>query len=175
MFTKCINCEQEETLCILKLLLLPYSELIKWINKTKKILGWTIQVLSEKSGIPAGTISRVLSGDKECKYWTMRGILLALLEGLQAEFPCPELVPSVQRLELLAQQAEKLSLVEKENEELREALSKKDEQHRSDVRAIRADYQAQLADKAEQIAEHKENEKFYKEQIRAWQSRDRRD
>lgn len=171
MFTKCMKCDQEDTLCILKLLLLPFPELIKWIVKTKKFLGWTIQVLSEKSKIPAGTISRIISGETDCKYSTMVCILLALLEGIRAEFPCPEVVPTVQHLELLAQQAEKLQFVEKENDELREVLASKEEQHRADVRAIRAEYQAQLADKSEQIAELRSDKQFYKEQLKALQSK----
>ena len=171
MFTKCMKCDQEDTLCILKLLLLPFPELIKWIVKTKKFLGWTIQVLSEKSGIPAGTISRIISGEADCKYSTMICILLALLEGLRAEFPCPEAVPSIQHLELLAQQAEKLSLVEKENEEMRAKLAEQEERHRSDIRVIRSEYQAQLADKSEQIAELRSDKQFYKEQLKALQSK----
>lgn len=171
MFTKCMKCEQEDTLCILKLLLLPFPELIKWIVKTKKSLGWTIQVLSEKSGIPAGTISRIISGEADCKYSTMICILLALLEGLRAEFPCPEFVPTVQHLELLAQQAEKLQLIEKENDDLRAQLAEQEARHRSDVRAICAKYQEQLDDKSEQIAELRADKSFYKEQLKALQSK----
>ena len=171
MFTKCMKCDQEETLCILKLLLLPYRELIKWIVKTKRFLGWTIQTLSEKSGVPAGTISRVISEEAECKYVTMISLVLALLEGLKAEFPCPEIVPTVQHLELLAQQAERLQIVEKENAELRTQLAEQETRHRNDIRAIRTEYQEQLNGMKEQITDLKEDKRFYKEQITTLQSR----
>ena len=171
MYSKCIKCEQEDILCIVKLILLPPAELIKWIIATKKKLGWTIPILSERSGIPVGTISRVLSEEADCKYYTMRCLVLALLEGLGTEFRCRDVAPSVQHLELLTQQAGKLHVFEKENEELRVKLAEQEERHRNDIRIIRSEYQAQLADRDERIVELKEDKNFYKEQLKAWQSR----
>ena len=56
----------------------------------------------------------------------------------------------------LEQQAAKLSVVEAENIELKRKLDTIDEQHRKDIRAIRAEYQEQTA--------------FLKEQLKAWQA-----
>ena len=164
MFTKCMKCEQEETICILKLMLLPYPELIEWIVKTKRFLGWTLQTLYEKSGIPIGTISRVINEEADCKYSTMICMLLALLEGLRAEFPCPEVVPSVQHLEKLAKQEERLQIFEKENAELRAQIAEQEVRHRNDIRVIRSEYQ-------EQIEDLKEDKRCYREQIKALQPR----
>ena len=171
MFTKCIACDRDAKYCVLKLLLMPFPDFVAWFNKSKKELGWSNAIAATKSNTPVGTVNRISAGDDDCKYSTFQAIALTVLEGLSADFPCPELVPTVQHLELLAQQAEKLQLVEKENDELREVLASKEEQHRADIRAIRAEYQEQLADKSEQIAYYREDNKFLKEQLRAWQAR----
>ena len=59
-------------------------------------------------------------------------------------------------MELLEQQAAKLSAAEAENERLKNILSQIDEQHRKDIRAIKEEYKEQIA--------------FLKEQLKAWQT-----
>jgi predicted transcriptional regulator len=115
-------------------MLLPFSDLIQWCNKRQKYLEWTNQTLADKSKVPIGTINRIKAGDYlDCKYSTIKNLLIALIGGTTDEFPCTE-------------------QVEKELEQ----LSKIDEQHRKDIRAIREEYQEQIA--------------FLKEQLKAWQA-----
>lgn len=159
MFDKCIKCERLGESCVPNLMLLPFSELIQWCNKRQKHLGWTNQVLAEKSKVPLGTITRIKAGDYlDCKYSTIKSILIALIGGTTDEFSCTEQVErELKNLEQLEQQASRLAFVEKENNELKEQLSKMTEQHRADIRAV--------------IAEHKEQIAFFKEQLKAWQQR----
>lgn len=159
MFEKCIACNRMGESCVPNLMLLPFAELIKWIDKRQRHVGWTNQDLYDKSGVPVGTIKRIKAGEYiDCKYSTIKSILIALIGGTTDEFACTEQVErELRNMEQLAQQAAKLSAAEKENNELKAKLDAIDEQHRNDVRAIRAEYLEQIT--------------FLKEQLKAWQAR----
>ena len=159
MFDKCIPCTKIGESCVPNIMLLPFDELIQWCNKRQKHLGWTNQTLAEKSTIPVGTINRIKAGDyHDCKYSTIRNILLALIGGTTDEFSCTvQVEKELQQMEQLEQQAEKLKTVEAECEVLKDRLSKIDDQHRQDIRIIKQEYQEQV--------------KFLKDQLIAWQNR----
>lgn len=122
MFEKCIQCNRLGESCVPNLMLLPFSDLIQWWNKRQKYLGWTNQVLSDKSKVPVGTINRIKAGDYlDCKYSTIRNILIALIGGTTDEFSCTEQVEKeLKHLEQLQQQTEQLASLEKEMSILRE-------------------------------------------------------
>lgn len=165
MFEKCIKCNRMGESCVPNLMLLPFPALIQWCNSRQSYLGWTNKKLAEISKVPDGTISRIKAGEDDCKYSTIRNILIALIGGTTDEFSCTEQVEKEFRnIEQLEQQAAKLSVVETENETLKaenERLKSRfkeiDELHRKDVRAVKEEYQEQIA--------------FLKEQLKAWQSR----
>lgn len=158
MFEKCIKCTKIGESCVPNLMLLPFSDLMQWCGKRQKHLGWTNQTLADKSKVPIGTINRIKAGEYlDCKYSTIKNILIALIGGTTDEFACTEQVENeLRQMEKLEQQAAKLSVVESENERLKTRLGEIDEQHRKDIRAIREEYQEQIA--------------FLKEQLRAWQT-----
>lgn len=158
MFDKCIPCKRIGESCVPNLMLLPFPDLIQWCIKRQKYLGWTNQVLADKSRVPVGTINRIWAGDYlDCKYSTIKSILIALIGGTTDEFACTEQVEKeLRNMEQLEQQAAKLSVVEAENEMLKARLNGIDEQHRNDIRAVKAEYQEQIA--------------FLKEQLKAWQT-----
>ena len=158
MFEKCIQCDRLGVSCVPNLMLLPFPELIKWSFKRKQYLGWTAQVLADKSKVPVGTINRIKQGDYlDCKYSTMRNILISLIGGTTDEFPCnAQVEKELQQVEYLEKQAEKLCAVEKENEALRLRLEKIDEQHRADIRAVREEYREQIA--------------FLKDELKSWRN-----
>lgn len=157
MFEKCIKCNRMGESCVPNLMLLPFSELMQWCAKRQKHLGWSNQTLADKSKVPFGTINRLKAGEEDCKYSTMRSILIALIGGTTDEFPCTDLVEKeLQQMEKLEQQAAKLSATEAENESLKARLSKIDEQHRSDIRAIKEAYLEQIT--------------FLKDEVTAWRS-----
>ena len=158
MFEKCIKCERLGENCVPNLMLLPFSDLIQWCNKRQKYLEWTNQKLADKSKVPIGTINRIKAGDYlDCKYSTIKNILITLIGGTTDEFPCTEQVEkNLKQLEQMEQQTTKLAAVEKENKALKTKLNKIDEQHRKDIRAVKEEYQEQIA--------------FLKEELKAWRS-----
>ncbi len=159
MFEKCIKCPKIGESCVPNLMLLPFADLMQWCDKRQKYLGWTNQTLANKSKVPVGTIHRIKAGDyTDCRYSTIKSILITLIGGTTDEFSCAEQIErEMRQKEQLEQQAAKMSLVEAENEMLKERLNSIDEQHRQDIRMI--------------IAEHKEQVTFLKDQLRAWQER----
>lgn len=160
MFEKCIKCNRMGESCVPNLMLLPFPELLKWWDKRQKYLGWSNQTLSDKTKpvVPVGTINRIKGGEyPDCKYSTIKNVLIALIGGTTDEFACTEQVEKeLRQLEQLEHQASKLAATEAENKILKVRLDQIDEQHRRDIRAIKEEYQEQIA--------------FLKEQLRAWQA-----
>ncbi len=158
MFEKCISCDRIGESCVPNLMLLPFADLIQWCIKRQKYLGWTNQTLAEKSNVPVGTINRIKAGEyMDCKYSTIKHIVIALIGGTTDEFACTEQVEKeLQQIDKLERQAAKLSATEAENEKLRERLNQIDEQHRKDIRVIKEEYQEQIS--------------FLKDELKAWRA-----
>ena len=147
MFDKCLKCTRIGESCVPNLMLLSFSDLMQWCTKRQKHLDWTNQELADKSNIPVGTINRIKAGEyADCKYSTIKNILIALIGGTTDEFSCTEQVEKeLRNLELFEQQAAKLAAVEAENERLKDRFRQIDEQHRKDIRAVKEEYQEQIA------------------------------
>lgn len=124
MFEKCIKCDRLGETCVPNLMLLPFPELIQWCIKRQKHLEWTNQELADRSKVPVGTINRIKAGEyMDCKYSTIRSLLITLIGGTTDEFPCNNLIEKeLEQVDKLEKQAAKLSAVEKQNEELRAHL-----------------------------------------------------
>lgn len=159
MFEQCITCKIIGERCVPNLWQLPLPELMQWLIKFQKHLGWSNQKWADESNVPVGTINRMKAGDyTDCKYSTIRSLAISVMGGAKDEFSCTEQVEKeLRQLEQLEQQAAKLASTEAENKLLKDKLEHIDEQHRSDIRAIKQEYQEQIA--------------FLKEQLKAWQSR----
>ena len=169
MFSKCIECETPGQNCVPNLTLLTFPQLVSFAKKRQKFLGWSNQTLADKCNLPLGTIGRVLAGEDDCKYSTMRSIILALFGGYAADFQCPkEREQEVERLGILEAQSAELIAQNTElaakNSELLERLDKADELHRADVRGVRDAYK-------EQIDFLKNEVEFLRNDILAWQRR----
>ena len=158
MFEKCIKCNRMGESCVPNLMLLPFADLIKWCDLRQKYLGWTNQMLADKSKVPIATIYRIKAGDySDCKYSTIRSILIALIGGTTDEVSGTEMVEKeLKQMEALEQQAAKLSAVEQENEELKTRLAHMDDLHRNDIRAIKAEYMGQIT--------------FLMDELKAWRT-----
>ena len=162
MFDKCIPCQRIGESCVPNLMRLPFAELIRWCTKRQKHLGWSNNFLADKSKVPVGTINRIWCGDYEdCKYSTIKQLLVTLIGGTEDEYHCNELIEK--EIRSMEQQAEMLSIVEAENERLKaenERLKNRfkeiDEIHRNDIRVIKEEYREQVL--------------FLREQLKAWQS-----
>ena len=78
-----------------------------------------------------------------------------MIGGTSDEFSCTEQVErELAQKEQLERQAANLSTVEEENRQLKAYISKMDEQHRQDIRAVRAEYQEEIT--------------FLKDELKAW-------
>ena len=152
MFEKCIKCNRMGESCVPNLMLLPFSDLMQWCAKRQKHLEWSNQTLADKSKVPVGTINRIKAGEEDCKYSTIRNILIAMIGGTTDEFACTELVEKeLRQLEEHAQQAARLIEVEEKYKALIDRMNNVDEQHRQDIRIIKGEYQEQIAFKDRQI------------------------
>ncbi len=153
MFSACVKCDRVGQDCVPNLMALPFPDLLEWWKERQRFLGWTNQVLSDKSNIPIGTINRIKAGEDDCRYSTMRAIIHALLGGYSVEFPCQKkLDQEFAHIEALEKQNAELMA---KNEELLAKLSTIDETHRNDIRVI--------------MSEYREEKAFLIEQLRAWQ------
>ena len=66
------------------------SELIKWCRQRKQTLGYSNQKLSDLTGVPIGTIDRILAGKyTEYKYSSIQPIVATLL-GVGEDTPEPD-------------------------------------------------------------------------------------
>ncbi len=66
------------------------GEMIKWCKERKTLLGISNQKLAELSGVPLGTVDRILSGSyNEFRYSSIQPIV-AVLIGINESTPAPE-------------------------------------------------------------------------------------
>lgn len=157
MFEKCIKCNRMGESCVPNLMLLPFHDLMQWCGKRQKHLDWTNHELAEKSKVPVGTINRIKAGEEDCKYSTIRNILIALIGGTTNEFECTEQVErELKQLEKFEQQASQLTDVAAKYEVLKDRMNKIDEQHRQDIRIIKEEYLEQI--------------NFLKDELKAWRN-----
>lgn len=147
MFEKCITCKIIGERCVPNLWQLPLPELMQWLIKFQKHLGWSNQKWADESNVPVGTINRMKAGDyTDCKYSTIRSLAISVMGGAKDEFSCTEQVEKeLRQMEQLEQQAAKLSIVEEENRALKERFSHLDELYRQELHAVKAEYQEEIA------------------------------
>ena len=142
MFDRCIGCERLGQDCVPNLMALPFPKLMEWVKKRQALLGWTNQILSDKSNIPVGTIARIKSGEDDCRYSTMRSILHALMGSYNVEFPCQKkLDQEFAHIEELEQQCRELTA---KRDELLAKYMTLTEEHRNDMMAIRNEFKEQI-------------------------------
>ena len=157
MFEKCIKCNRMGESCVPNLMLLPFSELMQWCDKRQKHLEWTTQTLADKSNVPIGTIKRIKAGEEDCKYSTIRNILIALIGGTTDEFSCTDMVEKeLRQKEQFEKQAEMMTEVQAKYDALLERMNNIDELHREDIRKVMAEYQKQID--------------FLLDELKAWRS-----
>jgi predicted transcriptional regulator len=151
MFEKCIKCDRLGESCVPNLMLLPFPDLIQWWNKRQKYLEWTNQVLSDKSKVPVGTINRIKAGDyQDCKYSTIKNILIALIGGTTDEFSCTEQVEKeLKHLEQLAALEKEMSILRENDQKSIENLLEQVDRLRKEVDYLRIenDRKARIIDK----------------------------
>ena len=166
MFEKCIKCTRMGESCVPNLMLLEFPRLMDWCTKRQHFLGWSTQTLAEKSNVPIGTLTRVKAGDySDCKYSTIRNLLITLIGGTKDEFHCTEEVANeLRQIEKLEREAAMLPVVEAENEKLKARLYEIDELHRKDIHIVKEEYMAQIKFLMDEVT-------FLKDELKAWHSK----
>lgn len=120
MFEKCLKCGRIGESCVPNLMLLPFHDLIEWCNHRQKHLEWSNHTLADKSKVPIGTINRIKEGKySDCKYSTIKHLVIALIGGTTDEFSCTEQVTKeLKHIEHLEQQIEILKMQLKHKDEI---------------------------------------------------------
>lgn len=93
MYSACIRCSKLGTVCKgPNFTDMSVPEIIDWMRSRIAYLGWTRTYLSELSGVPDGTVKRVLSSTDGggFKFETVAPLLKALTGSSGAESPCPD-------------------------------------------------------------------------------------
>lgn len=82
--------QRSETDYLPQVLSLNPSDLINWCRNRKQFLGLSNQRLAEQSGVPVGTIDRIMAGKyTEFRYSSIQPIV-AVLIGIREDTPKPE-------------------------------------------------------------------------------------
>ena len=91
MYSECLTCPKLGISCDgPNFAAMSSAQLIKWCKLRKTELGMSNQKLADLSGVPIGTINRLLSETNlDFKHETMRSIIQVLVGGDWNGFPCP--------------------------------------------------------------------------------------
>lgn len=137
MRKKCIDCAHRATDCAQGLMTLPLKELLAWCKETKKRVGITNTKISETTGIPIGTLERIMAGKVEdAKFSTIQPIVAALLEFTPG-VTCPD--DDALSAAHLRQRLTELTRVESEKEKLELHLAHLRENHAKELETVHAD------------------------------------
>ena len=136
MRKKCIDCTHRATDCAQGLMTLPLKELLAWCKETKKRLGITNNKISEMTGIPIGTLERIMAGKVEdAKFSTIQPIVAALLEFTPG-VTCPD--DDALSAAHLRQRLTELTRVETEKEKLEQHLAHLRDNHAKELETVHA-------------------------------------
>lgn len=92
MYYKCIKCEKLREFCRGRnFALLSWRELQPWLLAYRKAHNLTYATLSVKTGVPQGTLARILADpDADPKYETVRAIMHAICGEHSDDDLCPD-------------------------------------------------------------------------------------
>ena len=139
MRKKCIDCAHRATDCAQGLMTLPLKELLAWCRDTKKKIGITNNKISEITGIPIGTLERIMAGKVEdAKFSTIQPIVAALLEFTPG-VTCPD--DDALSAAHLRQRLTELTRIEAEKDKLEQLLAHLREDHAKELETVHKDTQ----------------------------------
>ena len=120
----CAKCEHLGRDCPKKLMLLPLDELIDWCLHIMKQYRITHEGLAKLSGVPKGTIDRILAKQSaDCKYSTIHTIVCTLFECMGVSAICLDDITTES-----AAQADELA---RQNAELRASLASSEKERQA--------------------------------------------
>ncbi len=151
-YNKCIVCKHLGVLCDgPNFLAMTPERRAEWITMRRLYLGWTLEYLSERSGVSMGTLNNIVKHDRDVKISTLEAVIRALVNGSWGQYPCA--MDSIQNEE--SEWINKCKAIEQQLEAeqrkvsfLREQIAFKDRQ------VIEKD--KQIASKDERLAERRD-------------------
>lgn len=142
MKKQCLECAHR-TDCAQGLMTLQFKELLARCKVAKKKAGVTNNQLAEKSGVPVGTIERIMAGNVEdAKFSTVQAIVSALLEFMP-EVGCPDDTTAGQ--EELQHRLAELEHIAEEKEKLERHLAALRVSHAAELETVHKDTQQRTA------------------------------
>lgn len=122
---------------------MPVEEIRNWARLRQDYLNWSYVDFSEASGVSVKTISASFSkSGGDVKYTTFAPMLCALVGGEPGETPCPVSPEDIAiKDQTIQHQAERISALEQENENLKNQLSQEEIIRRQDVDSTKAEKQ----------------------------------
>lgn len=135
MYHECVICPKLGISCDgPNFVAMSAQELLNWCKQRKKHLDLSNAELAEQSGIPKGTIDRLLSGEHlDFRYETVRPLVKALVGTEWSGSPCPAPQEN-DNVELI----EKAERFERNNKLLQEHLNREIEHHQQQLEFLRS-------------------------------------
>ena len=137
----CFTCEHRYTDCAQGLMTLPLKDLLAWCKEAKKRAGVTNAQISEMTGIPIGTLERIMAGKiEDAKFSTIQPVASVLL-GLTADgFACQAAATANDaEIAQLRHRAANMEQLEAEKEKLERHLAALRENHAKELETVHAD------------------------------------
>lgn len=163
MYNECTTCVNAGQDCLPFLLSLPVTELLDWCRDRKLQIKITNSDIAEKSGVPLGTVNRVLASQTtDTRISTILPIVLALLDVEQENvLVCPAHRTTREDKEL----AEKLQQLEEENNELKQRVLDIRQHGHEDSVAAKQEYHESIDFLREQLHHEQETSESRKKAV----------
>lgn len=158
--TTCVNAGRE---CLPFLLSLSSTELLDWCRERKMQIRMTNSDIAGKSGVPLGTVNRVLASQTtDTRVSTILPIILALLDVEQEDvLVCPAHQTTLEGKEL----AEKLQQLEEENDELKQRVQDIRQHGHEDSVAVKQEFHERIDFLREQLHHEQETSESRKKAV----------
>ena len=134
MYNECVICPKLGLSCDgPNFVAMSAQELLSWCKQRKKHLDLSNADLAEQSGIPKGTVDRLLAGEHlDFRYETVRPLIRALVGSEWSGSPCPE-PQAIDNTELI----EKVERLTRNNKLLQEHIDRDNAQHQQQLEFLR--------------------------------------
>ena len=141
MYKECLKCEKLGVSCDgPNFVAMPAPQLLEWCKLRKAQRGLSNAKLAELSGVPKGTIDRLLAGEHaDFKYESIRPVIRALVGGQWAGNPCPDpnQVTDAHLLEAVEQQRKTIRQLHKDKQDMLETMTAERQSAQEDIKFLR--------------------------------------
>ena len=152
MYKECVSCSKIGVSCKgPTFVAMPAAEILEWCRLRIKHLKISHAKLAELSGVPKGTIDRLLSGEHlDFKHESIRPILIILVGGTFDGDSCSEPIMIDDH-----KQTETIERLQTENAALKETIQAYEHMHHEDMQELREEHQQAIDYLKKQIKDQK--------------------